>query len=130
MQFYIQHKKQCFSTLLPVTYRLFIKNGLHGWRASCNWTVNFKRLQDEELYSIKELTIITSNGYNIIISCIRCCCVLLLISFIIFLNIFKISKVLFWIISKINRLSLKPSKAFRTAQWKQPQLNFDLNYQV
>ena len=38
--------KHYFSTLLPVLLWLFIKNGSHGWRASCIWTVNFKRLQE------------------------------------------------------------------------------------
>ena len=45
--------KHYFSKLLPVKLRLFIKNGLHGWRASCIWTVNFKQLQEVEFHSIK-----------------------------------------------------------------------------
>ena len=41
--------KHYYSTLLSVILRLFIKNGWHGWRASCIWTVNFKRLQEVAL---------------------------------------------------------------------------------
>ena len=47
-------KQNFFSTLLPVTLRLFIKNWLQGWRASRIWTVNFKRLQEVEFQSIKD----------------------------------------------------------------------------
>ena len=32
---------------------LFIKNGWHGWRASCIWKVNFKRIQEVEFHSIE-----------------------------------------------------------------------------
>ena len=45
--------KHYFSTILPVILRLSIKNESHGWRASCVWTANFKRLQEVEFYSIK-----------------------------------------------------------------------------
>ena len=45
--------KHYSSTLLPIILRLFIKNRSHGWRASCIWTVKFKRLQEVELHSIK-----------------------------------------------------------------------------
>ena len=47
------HKANYFSTILSVILRLFIKNGSHGWRASCIWTVNFKGHQEVELRSIK-----------------------------------------------------------------------------
>ena len=45
--------KHYFSALLPVILWLFIKNGSHGWRASCIWTVNFKWLQEVKLHNIK-----------------------------------------------------------------------------
>ena len=45
--------KHYYSTLLSVILRLLIKNGWHGWRASCIWTVNFKRLQEVEFHGIK-----------------------------------------------------------------------------
>ena len=47
------HTAKRFSTLLPVILRLFIKNGSHGWRASCIWKVDFKRLQEVKFHNIK-----------------------------------------------------------------------------
>ena len=46
------HTAKHNSTLLLVILRLFIKNGLHGWRAGCISTVNFKLLQEVECHSI------------------------------------------------------------------------------
>ena len=45
--------KHYFSTIFPTIMRLFIKNGSHGWRTSCIWTVNFKQLHEVEFHSIK-----------------------------------------------------------------------------
>ena len=38
--------------------QLFIKYGLHGWKQSCIWAVNFKWLQEVKFYSIKDLPVI------------------------------------------------------------------------
>ena len=43
-----------FSTILPNILQLFVKNGSHGWRESCIWTVPFKRLQEVEFHSIED----------------------------------------------------------------------------
>ena len=56
--------KQCFSALLAVILRLFIKNGSHEWRENCIWRVNFKQVEHVEFHSFEDLIIITSNGWQ------------------------------------------------------------------
>ena len=111
-------------------------------------------LSDFKKWSFTGLSTVNSNSiimskYSRNILWVRCCRSLLifeliqqaaLVNFMLFLNTFKISKILFWTFCRRNLISLnfwslfslKLYKAFRIAQCKQPWLvkpglNFDLN---
>ena len=131
-------------TLFPAILRLFIKLGrIDEEQAALEQLTlsDFKKWSPTAVKTFHNYTIIITNMWHFCLSCLLFELIqqATLVNFTLFLNIFKILKILFWTFWRQNcislplwaLLSLKPCKAFRIAQCKQlrlvkPCLNFDL----